>query len=99
MLLTTCLLGLAGGCASSSQAESTRTGEQRREAERANPAGQAVYDTHCGSCHRLGEYDADGHGNLARRLGDIDRSFLAGHHGSSLTETDLASLREFIAVY
>jgi mono/diheme cytochrome c family protein len=59
--------------------------------------GQAVYDAHCGSCHRLGDYDGEGRPNLRRRHDEIDAGFLGHHHGSSLSPADVANLRAFIS--
>lgn len=61
-------------------------------------AGQAIYDSHCAECHRLGRYDKDGNAdNLAGQRSKITETFMARHSGGELSPADMANLRVFVA--
>lgn len=94
------ILGCAGfiGCASTPPtADAERT--DAAAPETVSAAGQSFYDTHCASCHRLGNYDMDGGHDLAGESRRIKPSFLSRHRGLGLTVTDAEAqqLKLFVA--
>jgi mono/diheme cytochrome c family protein len=62
--------------------------------------GQAVYDTNCASCHRLGTYDTSGSApNLSGYGSDVSQKYTAGvrgHSGITMTATEISSLSTFL---
>jgi mono/diheme cytochrome c family protein len=63
-------------------------------------AGQAIYDSNCARCHRLGTYDPRGRApDLSGRQGHITADFVQAHRKLVLNEAQVKELRAFLAAH
>jgi hypothetical protein len=59
-----------------------------------------MYDNNCSGCHMLGTYDATGSAPDLSGMASLVSSKLAGgHHGISLTATQIADMNAFISAH